>query len=487
MSTSAHSRPATLAALLVLLLTGCMVGPKYAKPTVPMAPVNTEPPPDAFKEDPNWHPAQPADSTFRGDWWTIFGDPQLNALEPQIATANQTLKAAEARFREARAQIRYNRASLAPTVGVTLFAGGERISANHPYFNSSLANAGSAVIQLPVDLNYEIDLWGRIRRSVSAAREEAQANAADLQTALLSLQAELAIDYFEARTADAQEKLLNDTVKDYEEAFRITTNRFEGGVSGESDVDQAKTQLEAARVQANDIAVVRAQYEHAIAVLLGQLPASFTLAPSPLLAQPPIIPPGLPSQLLERRPDIAAAERRVAEANDRVGIARAAYYPTISISAVAGFEGTALTNLLNASSYLWSIGTMASQTVFDFGRRRAINEQAAASYDETVANYRQTTLTAFRQVEDNLAALRVLQQEAAHQHQATQAAQAAQQIFNNRYVGGIDTYLQVVTAQTTALANERNDIDIMRRQMDASVLLVKALGGGWNVSNLPKL
>jgi NodT family efflux transporter outer membrane factor (OMF) lipoprotein len=468
------------------MLTGCMVGPKYIKPSVPMAPAYKEQGPDAFKEDPNWHPAQPSDAILRGDWWTIFGDPQLNTLEPQVATANQSLKIAEARFREARAQIRYNRANLAPTIGVSPNAGGLRESANRPYFNpSSASNTGD--IQLPVDLNYEVDLWGRVRRGVSAAREEAQATAADLQTAQLSLQAELAVDYFEARTADAQEKLLNDTVREYEEAFRITTNRFEGGVSGESDVDQAKTQLEAARVQASDIAAVRAEYEHAIAVLLGQPPATFTLAPSPLLAQPPIIPPGLPSELLERRPDIAAAERRVAEANDRVGIARAAYYPTVSISAVAGFESTALSNILSASNYLWSLGPTASQTVFDFGRRRAVNEQAVASYDETVASYRQTTLTAFQQVEDNLSALRVLQQEAAHQHQATQAAEAAQQIFNNRYVGGIDTYLQVVTAQTTALTNERNDIDIMRRQMDASVLLIKALGGGWNVSNLPKL
>ena len=487
MKSSRPLRAASLSTLVLLLLTGCIVGPRYVKPSVPIAPTYKESSPDAFKEDPNWHPAQPADATLRGDWWTIFGDPQLNSLEPQIATANQSLKAAEARFREARAQIRYNRASLAPTIGTAPFVGGQRFSPNRPNFNSSLSNSSSADIQLPVDLNYEIDLWGRIRRNISAAREETQASAADLQTAQLSLQAELAVDYFEARTADAEEKLLDDTVKEYEEAFRITTNRFEGGVSGESDVDQAKTQLEAARVQASDIAVIRAQYEHAIAVLLGRPPASFTLTPSPLATQPPAIPAGLPSELLERRPDIAAAERRVAEANDRVGIARAAYYPTLSFSAVGGFESTALSNILSASSYLWALGPTASQTLFDFGRRRAINEQADASYDETVANYRQTTLTAFQQVEDNLTALRVLQQEAQHQHQATQAAQAAQHIFNNRYVGGIDTYLQVVTAQTTALANERNDIDIMRRQMDASVLLIKALGGGWNVSNLPKL
>ena len=476
----------SVASLALLCATGCMVGPKYVKPTTPMSPAYKENAPELYKEGSNWHQAQPSDTVLKGDWWTIFNDSELNALEPQVIAANQDLKAAEARFRQARAQIRYSRANLAPTISAAPYAGGVRDSANRPFFNPSEAqNTGD--IQLPLELSYEVDLWGRIRRTISASREEAQASAADLQTAKLSLEAELAVDYFEARTADAQEKLLNDTVKDYEEAFRITTNRFEGGISGESDVDQAKTQLETARVQARDVAVVRAQYEHAIAILIGQPPDSFTLPIAPLQARPPAIPVGLPSELLERRPDIAAAERRVAEANDRVGIARAAYYPTISISAAAGFESTMLTNLLSAANYLWAAGPTASQTIFDNGRRRAVSEQAGANYDETVANYRQTTLTAFQQVEDNLAALRVLQDEAEHQRQATKAAQAAEQIFNNRYVGGIDTYLQVVTAQTTALANERNDIDIMRRQMDASVLLIKALGGGWNVTTLPKL
>lgn len=464
-----------------------MVGPKYVKPSVPMAPEFKEANPDAYKESSTWQVAQPADAAQRGQWWTIFGDAELNALEPQVASNNQDLKAADARFREARALIRFNHASLYPTVGVAPFAGGLRESSNRPYFSVTTVNGnGVGDIQLPVDLNYEIDVWGRIRRTVSAAKEEAQASAGDRQTVLLSLQSELAVDYFEARSADAEEKLLNDTVKSYEEAYRITTNRFEGGVSPKSDVDQALTQLEAARVQAHDITLQRAQFEHAIAVLLGKPPASFTLTDAPLAARPPVIPPGLPSELLERRPDIASAERRVAEANDRIGIARAAFYPTISLSGAVGFEGSSFGNLFNPSSFLWSIGPTLSQTVFDAGRRAAVSEQANASYDETVADYRQTTLTAFQQVEDNLVALRVLNQEAEHQHEATLAAESAQQIFNNRYVGGLDTYLQVVTAQTTALANERNDIDIMRRQMDASVLLVKALGGGWNVTDLPK-
>ncbi len=465
-----------------------MVGPKYVKPSVPMAPAFKEADPDAYKESSNWQVAKPADAAQRGEWWKVFGDDELNMLEPQVAMNNQNLKVADARFREARALIRFNRASMYPAVGVAPFAGGLRESTNRPYFSASSARGnGVGDILIPVDMTYEIDTWGRVRRTVSAAREEAQASAGDRQTVLLSLQAELAVDYFEARSADAQEKLLNDTVKYYEEAYRITNNRFEGGVAPKSDVDQAQTQLEAARVQARDITLQRAQFEHAIAILLGQPPASFTLPNTPLNARPPLIPPGLPSELLERRPDIAAAERRVAEANDRIGIARAAFYPTISLNGTVGIEGTSFANLFNPASLLWSIGPTLSQTVFDAGRRAAVSEEANANYDETVANYRQTTLTAFQQVEDNLVALRVLQQEAENQHQATLAAQSAEQIFNNRYVGGLDTYLQVVTAQTTALTNERNDIDIMRRQMDASVLLIKALGGGWNVTDLPKL
>ena len=476
---------APLAGLALLLITGCMVGPKYVKPTVPLAPDYKENQGEKYKEG-NWQTAQPADTVLKGDWWTIFNDPQLNDLEPQIAVSNQTLKAAAARLVEARSQIRYNHSFLYPTIGASPAALGERESNGTPYFNAPTSNTGLAVLELPLDLNYEVDLWGRVRRTVNASKEEAQATAADLQTALLSLQAELAVDYFEARANDADEKLLIDTVKSYEEAYRITNNRFQGGVAGESDVDQAKTQLEDARVQASDVNIQRAQYEHAIAVLLGRPPAEFTLKQLPLDTRPPAIPVGLPSELLERRPDIAAAERRVNEANERIGIARAAYFPTLNISADVGFESTAIATLLRGSNFLWGAGPTVSQTIFDAGRRGAVSQQALASYDEQTANYRQTTLAAFQQVEDNLAVLHTLTLEADQQHSATQAAQAAERIFNNRYVGGIDTYLQVVTAQTTALQNERNDIAIERRQMDASVLLIKALGGGWTTAQLPK-
>jgi len=466
----------------VFVFSGCMVGPKYVKPVaVPPAAA-----PDAYKElDPNWKPANPADTALKGDWWTVFSEPVLNDLELEVARSNQSLKASEARFREARAQIRINRANLYPTIGSSPSIAGERYSATRPYFNSTSANAGEADLQLPLDLNYEIDLWGRVRRSINAAKEETQASAADLATAKLALQTELAMDYFELRSADAQRKLLSDTVKDYREALRITTNRFEGGVSAESDVFQAQTQLQAALVAESDIAVQRAEYEHAIAVLVGRPPSGFTLADLPLNTLPPYIPVGLPSELLERRPDIAAAERRTNEANERIGIARAAFFPSLSLNAAIGLESNAISSLFNAASFVYALGPTFSQTFFDAGRRAAISEQAYAGFDEAAANYRQTTLSAYQQVEDNLTLLRVLAQESIQQHEATVAAQGAERIFNNRYVGGIDTYLQVVTAQNAALANERNEIDIMRRRMDSSVLLVKALGGGWNSGLLP--
>jgi NodT family efflux transporter outer membrane factor (OMF) lipoprotein len=336
-------------------------------------------------------------------------------------------------------------------------------------------------------LNYEVDLWGAVRRNIAAARKESQATAADRQNILLSLQAELAVDYFELRAADAQQKLLNDTVEQYAEAVRITNNRFVGGVAGKSDVTQAQTQLQDAKVQASDVAIARAQYEHAIAILIGKPPASFGLPPSPLPLSdtPPALPPGLPSQLLERRPDIAAAERRTAEANEQIGIARAAYFPSLNLSATAGFESTAFASLFDKSSFIYALGPTIGETFFDGGRRRGLSEQARARYDSTTANYRQTVLTAYQQVEDNLVALRVLSNEQEQQRQATASAQESERIFNNRYVGGVDTYLQVITAQTSALNNERNDIDLLRRRMDASVLLIKVLGGGWDRAQLP--
>jgi NodT family efflux transporter outer membrane factor (OMF) lipoprotein len=304
----------------------------------------------------------------------------------------------------------------------------------------------------------------------------------------LSLHAELAVDYFELRSADTQQQLLDETVKAYADALRLTQNRFDGGAAPKSDVAQAQTQLNGARVQDTDIGVVRAQYEHAIAILIGKPPAEFNITRAPkAVLQLPVIPVGVPATLLERRPDIAAGERRVAEANDQIGIARAAFFPSLILGGTAGFQGTSITNWFNWPSRLWAGGPQMSQTIFDAGRRRAVSEEAAANYEGTVASYRQTTLTAFQEVEDNLAALRILEKEAQEQHETTASALESLRLFTNRYEGGVDNYLQVITAQTVLLTNQRNDIDILRRRVDASVLLVKAIGGGWDASQLPKL
>ena len=343
---------------------------------------------------------------------------------------------------------------------------------------------------LPFDLNDEIDLWGRIRRGVTSAREQAQASDADLENARLSLHAELAMDYFGLRTADAQIRLLDDTVKAYQSALQLTQDRFEGGAAPQSDAAQARTQFDQARVQRTDIEVQRTQYEHAIAVLIGKPPAELTLPPLPLNFQAPAMPqiPGMmPATLLERRPDIAGDERRMASANEQIGIAQAAYYPTLSLSAIAGFQGTSALNWFTWPSRFWAVGPTFSETLFDAGRRRSAKNITEAQYDVTVANYRQTVLTAFQQVEDNLAALRVLENEARQQHEATASAEQSMDLFQTRYEGGVDTYLQVVTWQTAALNNQRNDLDIFERRLDASVLLIKALGGGWDATKLPHL
>jgi NodT family efflux transporter outer membrane factor (OMF) lipoprotein len=466
----------SLTAVVALLCAGCMVGPDYRKPSAPMTP--------AYKEDAGWKVAKPQDHLPRGKWWEIFADPQLNALEEQVSEANQNLKVAEARFRQARALTSFFRASLFPTVSAGISADSLRKSRNAP---SGGTGASTRDFLLNGDVSYELDLWGRIRRSVASARNEAQATAADLETARLSLQAELALDYFELRSADAQQRLLDDTVKAFQEALQFTTNRFEGGAAPLSDVAQARTQLETTQVQATDVAVQRAQFEHAIATLIGKPPAVFSLLSAPLDLTPPNIPVGVPSELLERRPDIAAAERRVAEANEQIGIAKAAFFPTVTLDALLGFESSSMHNWIGWPSFLWAVGSTLAQTIFDAGRRRATSDAAVAAYDGTVAAYRQATLDAFQQVEDNLAALRILERETEQQERAVVSAKQSLTLFSNRYKGGVDTYLQVITAQTVTLANQRNQVDILRRRMDASVLLVKALGGGWNVQDLPQL
>ena len=458
---------------LMLILGGCMVGPKYIKPDVPIAP--------AFKEGDGWKTATPSDQVLRGDWWTMFRDPQLNALEIQVDTANQTLKAAEANYRAARAAVMFSRAQLKPSIGTE--PGIAALRENVGAVNGQTVQAGPGSMILPIDLGWELDLWGRLRRGVTSAREQAQASMADLENARLSLHAELAIDYFELRSADSQAKLLDETIKAYTQALQLTQDRFEGGAAAQSDVTQARTQLDTARVQQTDVGVMRAQYEHAIAILTGKPPAELTLQLAPVTAAIPDIPVAVPSQLLERRPDIAAEERRMAAANEQIGIAKAAYYPTVNLSGLAGLQS----GLLGWPSALWAVGPTLSQTLFDGGRRRATSDIALNNYDAAVANYRQTALTAFQQVEDNLAALRVLETESQQQKEATASAQQSLDLFQTRYEGGVDTYLQVVTWQTAALLNERAEIDLMRRRLDASVLLIKALGGGWDSARLTAL
>jgi NodT family efflux transporter outer membrane factor (OMF) lipoprotein len=479
-----------VATAAILLLTGCMVGPKYSRPSVSVAPGFKEDPPASSKEQDGWKVIQPSDAQIKGTWWELFGDPQLNALEAKIDGANQTLRIADANFRAARANVGFYRASEAPTIGVAPSISAVRDSANQPYLSKTIVNNGEGNFTLPLELSYEIDLWGRIHRQVTSAREQVQASAADLANTRLSLHAELAIDYLEVRSADAQVHLLRDTVKAYTDAVSLTKDRYEGGASPLADLAQARTQLASARVLETDISVTRAQYEHAIAILIGVPPAQFSLPSTPLNLEPPKMPdiPGtLPSQLLERRPDIASSERQMAAANEQIGIAQAAFYPTLSLSAVAGLQGTSALNWFNWPSRFWAVGPTFSETLFDAGRRRATRTVTSANYDASVANYRQTALTAFQQVEDNLAALRILEVEARQQHESTESAEQSLDLSQARYEGGADTYLQVITWQTAALNNERNDIDIMRRRMEASVVLIKALGGGWSTTQLPRM
>ena len=475
--------------ILCTAATGCrMVGPQYAKPTMALAPEFKEAGPESFKPADGWKAAQPSDTAIRGDWWQLFNDPQLNALEVQVDAANQTLKQAAANFQASRAQIRFYHSNLAPTISVGPSVAALRDSAYRPYFSTSSANVGEADLQLPIDVSYEVDLWGRIRRTIAAAKEQAQAADADMENVRLSLHAELAMDYFGLRAADAQKKLLDDTVVAYRNAVQLTNDRYTGGAAPLSDLTQAQTQLQTALVQSTDVTIQRADFEHAIAVLTGKQPAELTVPPLPVTINPPALPaiPGaLPSQLLERRPDIAEEERVVAVANERIGIARAAFYPALTINGFVGLESTVLTNLFTLPARAWGVGPTLTLTLFDYGRRQANFDTVTAQYDENVAVYRQTTLTAFQQVEDNLVALRQLETEAAQQHDATSSAEQSLDLFNTRYEGGVDTYLQVITSQTAALENERNDIEIMRRRLDASVLLVKALGGGWSTAQLP--
>jgi NodT family efflux transporter outer membrane factor (OMF) lipoprotein len=471
-------------------LAGCVVGPDYVRPdvNVPATYKSIDTGAEAASSK-DWKPAQPSDAKPRAPWWEIYGDPQLNALEQQVATANQTVAAAAARFRGARAAVAQARSAYFPTVTANAAFNQTRASSNILYKSSAGVTVPDYLIE--AQISWEPDLWGRISRAVEGGTAEVQASAADLQSAILSMQAELATDYFELRGTVEEERLLSETSQAYEKALALTKDRFAGGIAAESDVAQAEEQLKSTQAQLIDLETTRNRLVNAIAILIGQPPSTFTLDVAPLNAgivpNPgaalDALPLGIPSTLLERRPDIAAAERRVAEANARVGVATAAFFPNLFLAATGGLEATHFSSWLMAPSRFWSLGPQLAFTVLDFGGRAAARDAARAAYDESVADYRQTVLTAFGQVEDNLNALAVLRRERDSQREAVDAAQRALSKVGNRYENGAITYLSVVVTQAIVLSDQRTAVSIERRRMAASVALVKALGGGWEVGS----
>ena len=460
-----------LAALLVL--PGCTVGPDYVRPEVET--------PASFKE--GWKQAEPRDHEKRGRWWEAFDDPLLNRLQEQVDISNQNLAKAEAQFRQASALVESARAAYFPTLTGGISTTRSRSSSTTVAQPSSVPVSRGVVTShnLPFNASWEADVWGKISRTVEANTAGAQASAADLEAARLSAQAQLAQNYFQLRALDAQQQLLEDTVAAYEKSLQLTQNRYAAGVVAKADVVQAQTQLKTTQAQAIDVGVQRAQLEHAIALLVGKPASSFAIPRAPLSAAPPEVPSALPSELLERRPDIAAAERRVAAANAQIGVANAAFFPSFTLSAATGFQSATMAQWLTAPSRFWSIGPAVSLLIFDGGLRRIQNDQAVAAYDATVATYRQTVLAAFQEVEDNLAALRILQQEASVQDEALQSARQSVALTTNQYKAGTVSYLNVIAVQTTALGNERTAVDILNRRLAASLLLDEALGGGWRI------
>jgi len=463
-------------AFLFAFLAGCAAGPDYVRPQIEA--------PAQYKELQGWRQAEPRDALPRGSWWTMFGDRELDALMARVDLSNQTLRAAEARFRQSRALADQARAALFPA----LSANASATRSKSPSLSNQPSFAVGAVNNYNVALNtsWELDVWGRVRRSVEAGEASWQASAADLEAARLSAYAALAQNYFALRVADATRQVLEDTVAAYARTLELTRNRYAAGVVARVDVVQAEVQWKSARAQLVDVGVERAQLEHAIALLVGEAPAAFSIERAPFAASMPAIPVGLPSELLERRPDIAAAERNAAAANARIGVAQAAFFPTITLSGAAGFRSTDSANLFTTPSRFWSLGGALAQAVFDGGLREAQKQQAIAVYDEDAATYRQTVLTAFQEVEDNLAALRILEEEARLQDEVVQAARHALELTTNQYQAGIVSYLNVISAQTTLLSNERTASSLLGRRLTASVALVKASGGGWSAESLPR-
>jgi NodT family efflux transporter outer membrane factor (OMF) lipoprotein len=473
-----------------VLSSSCLVGPNYKRPSATVTPGFKEPPPPEFKEANGWKVGEPRDDQIRGKWWEVFQDPLLNSLEEQVNVSNLTIVQAEAQFRQARAAVGIARAALFPTLTAGTSIINQRQSGTiivGQGKNGAVSGTGQITeYTFPtLNLSYEADVWGRVRRNIEANVDNAQASAADLETMRLSMTTELATDYFNLRGQDAQKRLLDSTVTAYAEALKLTQDRFNQGIASQVDVAQAQTQLETTRAQATDLGVQRTQLEHAIAVLVGKAPAELTIPMETPPVQLPAIPVALPTELLERRPDIASAERMVAAANAQIGVAKAAYYPALSFSASAGLESSSLKNLFTWPSRFWSLGPSLVETVFDGGLRRATDAQAIAAYDAMVAAYRLSVLTAFQNVEDALSGLRVLSEEAKQEEAAVKAAEQSLDLANVQYKGGITTYLQVITAQEAALGNERTSVSLQTERITTIVALIKALGGGWDTTKLP--
>jgi len=474
-------------AVTLCLLDGCMVGPKYHQPSADTPAAYKELTPAEFKDTEGWKVARPKDDALRGKWWEIFNDPELNALEEKVNVSNQTIASAAAAFFAARALVKEARSQLFPTVTTNPAITVQRPSATVGGGSSSTTSSRGTFTDytLPFDATWQPDLFGRIRNTVRAAAYGAQASAADLENTRLTIQADVAADYFQLRGQDSLTELLDATVIAFQESLDLTTALYETGIDSEESVRQAETLLEATKAQAAALGIQRAQFEHAIAMLTGQPASTFSIPVESLKTRPPAIPFGLPSQLLERRPDIAAAERLMAQANAQIGIARAAYFPTVTLTAIAGFETTAFASWFTWPSRFFSMGPSVAETLFDAGLRRATVMQFRAQYDETVANYRQAVLTAFQQVEDNLASLRILSVEIEHQDAAVVAAGRTLTLALDRYKLGIDPYLNVITAQSALLSNKQAAVNLRIQQMTASGGLIQALGGGWDASQLP--
>ncbi|HWK48172.1 MAG TPA: efflux transporter outer membrane subunit [Stellaceae bacterium] len=484
-----------IAAVGVLTLLGaCTVGPDYQRP-----PAVT---PASFKEQDGWKPSQPRDALDRGAWWSIYQDPVLDGLVRQIDISNQTLKQSEAAFRNAQAVVQQARASFSPTLSLSgsdtrSYSGGSSSSRSTSSSSSSTSTSSttstaissggrySSSYSVSTGASWEPDLWGRISRTVEGDVASAQASAADLASARLSAQATLATDYFELRAEDELKRLLDSTIEGYTRSRDIARNQYNAGTAAQADVVTAQTQLDSTRAQAVNVGVLRAQLEHAIAVLVGKAPSEFAIIPAPLTGSVPVVPTDLPSALLERRPDIAAAERRAASANAQIGVAIAAFYPTITLSASYGYASSAIDTLLHASNSLWSLGPSLSATLYDGGARSAQVAGARALYDQDVASYRQIVLTSFQQVEDELSTLRVLEQQAGIENSVVQSAQEAERLTLNQYRAGTVPYSSVITAQATTLSNRQTALTVRQNRLVASVALVQALGGGWDASQLP--